>query len=262
MIGVSKRREQPRRDHVDDTGLRKMETRPLTVRVKAALRQSILNDGFSDGRLPREETLASQLGVSRGTVREALRSLEEEGLITRQRGIGTHVNSHVARARISLNRVIGFYDLIAEGGYSPAIAATRIRLEPAPPEAIERLSLEAGAELLMIDRLFLADGVPAIHLIEMVSPASIGHKVFAEDVPESIFAFADQHCVAPIDHTTVEIIPIVATEAIAQILPVRRSSPLLELLETHYSSAGVPFIVSRIHVVDRFIRFTVVRRRF
>ena len=47
---------------------------PPPERVKAALLDMIAAGGFADGRLPREEVLALELGVSRGTARAALRS--------------------------------------------------------------------------------------------------------------------------------------------------------------------------------------------
>ena len=56
-------------------------------------------------RLPSERQLAEQLDVSRPTVREALRILEEEGQITRRVGIGTFV-SEVPRVEAGLETLV------------------------------------------------------------------------------------------------------------------------------------------------------------
>jgi DNA-binding FadR family transcriptional regulator len=63
-----------------------------STRLAAALRGRILSGDWRDGeRLPAERRLAERHGVARGTVREALRLLEQGGLIARRRGSGSYV---------------------------------------------------------------------------------------------------------------------------------------------------------------------------
>src|SRR3989304_1604729 len=57
----------------------------------------------AESRLPSEPNLAKQMGVSRATLREAMRSFETEGLIRRQQGVGTF---HVGETLIRISRVI------------------------------------------------------------------------------------------------------------------------------------------------------------
>ena len=53
----------------------------LTDQVKSHIKEQILNDKFEGNRIPSETDLASELGVSRTTVRDALTRLENEGVI-------------------------------------------------------------------------------------------------------------------------------------------------------------------------------------
>ena len=64
----------------------------LTEQVTAHLKAQILEGAFGEGRIPPETELATDLGVSRTTVRDALSRLEHEGAIYRRQGSGTFVN--------------------------------------------------------------------------------------------------------------------------------------------------------------------------
>src|SRR5712691_1527525 len=66
---------------------------PLWYQIAQSLRSEIVGmRGKSSLRLPTEEQIAKRYGVSIITVRQALRTLEEEGLISRKRRFGTFVN--------------------------------------------------------------------------------------------------------------------------------------------------------------------------
>jgi GntR family transcriptional regulator len=193
--------------------------------------------------------------------RAALRSIEEEGLVTRRRGVGTRINDHIARARLTLNRVVGFWDLIREAGHVPSIAYTKVRREAAGLDVAKRMECSPQTPFAIIDRLFLADGEPAILVAEMIRHQDLRREVEPSDVHESIFDFAGEYATEPIDHTVVEIIPAVADTALGDVLGLQVGDPLLRLIETHYTRTNHRLMVSEIFVVDRFVRFNVIRRR-
>lgn len=242
-------------------GVRSLATRPLIDRVRDEILRSISSGAFPDGRLPGEGKLADRLSVSRTTLRSALRSLEEDGLLTRHRGRPTRINAHVVKG-LSLSRVAGFYDLIRESGHQPRIAATDLQHGTAPDYVARRLAASPDAPILVIDRLFLADEQPAIHVREMVMAVSVRGSVTRQAVPNSIFEFAERFCDSRVDHSVVEIIPAAADAEVGRRLDLEGGQPYLRLIETHYSIDARPFIVSDIALVDKFIRFIVVRRRF
>ena len=69
-----------------------LEERMNSSRIASALRRSILDGEYIyNDRLPAERRLASMFGAARGTVREALRQLEQMNLVTRKIGSGTYV---------------------------------------------------------------------------------------------------------------------------------------------------------------------------
>ncbi len=82
-----------------------MTTAPkLTESITARLRHEILVGTYKAGeRLPAERDLASRLGVNRGSVREALKKLEQMGLVVIRRGDGATVR-HLHEASIEIVR--------------------------------------------------------------------------------------------------------------------------------------------------------------
>ncbi len=74
----------------------------LTNRATESILASIFADRFEDGRLPPEGDLAVMLGVSRTTVRAALQSLEQHGVLTRRPGRGTQVRGRMSPSTVAL----------------------------------------------------------------------------------------------------------------------------------------------------------------
>jgi GntR family transcriptional regulator len=241
-------------------GIRRIEMRSLTTQTRDVLMESILSGAFAGDKLPPEAELAAQLGVSRATLRGSLRSLEDQGLIRRQRGVGTLINNHAARSTVSLGRVVGFHNLIQESGYRSEIAWTKLSEAGASSAIAERVGCENGAPLYVVDRLFLADSIPAIHVVENIPQAEVIRPFTAESFPASIFEFAAECCRHPIDQTVLDICATTAPRELTSVLGVAKGAALLELEELHYSGSR-PTMFSKIYAVPPLIRFAVVRTR-
>ncbi len=111
----------PERIEVSEAETRRAETDnslPAAVTVGSAaiaarLRQAILDGKYADGeRLPAERDLARHFEASRSTVREALRRLEENHLVTRRVGSGTFVNHRPALDQSEIAEVTSPVELI------------------------------------------------------------------------------------------------------------------------------------------------------
>jgi DNA-binding FadR family transcriptional regulator len=80
------------------------------------------------GRLPRESELAARLGVSRGSLREAVRALELIGVVEARQGDGTYVTSlHASRLMEVISVLVGF----SQDEALPQLLEVRRLLEPA-----------------------------------------------------------------------------------------------------------------------------------
>src|SRR5207249_5910125 len=116
--------------------------RPRAVQVRAELTQRIDSGALPAGsRLPSEPALATELGVSRATLREALRAMESEGLLRRMWGSGTFV-ADGRRVANSLDLNFGVTDAIRAAGMQAGVESARHWLEPASAAEAKRFDLE------------------------------------------------------------------------------------------------------------------------
>jgi GntR family transcriptional regulator len=130
---------------------------PLYYQIELRLREAIESGTYRPGdRLPTEKVLQERFGVSRVTVRTALRRLEEEGMISTQRGRGTFVTIQGDEGkRIERNtaRLHSFEeDILGQGG-EPRIEVLALERIPVPQRIGNLLDLNEGTEITRIRRV-------------------------------------------------------------------------------------------------------------
>jgi GntR family transcriptional regulator len=149
---------------------------PLWAQVLADLRRRLARGEF-DAHFPGDEELTAHYGVSRHTVREAVRRLQAEGVIERGRGRGTFVRGPVIEQPLD-----AFYSLFrsveAQGFVQRSIV--RQLAERRDAEAAEVLGCAPGEPLIYLERLRLADGEPIV-LDRSWLPASLARPLLAVD---------------------------------------------------------------------------------
>jgi GntR family transcriptional regulator len=145
--------------------------RPLWAQLLADLRRRLKAGAFTDS-FPGELALVAEYGVSRHTVREALRRLREEGVVVAARGRAPRVAepaeieqplgalyslfASVEAAGLHQHSVVRTLDVRADG-----LVATRLGLEESTPLVyVERLRL-AGPEPLAVDRVWMPERLAA-----------------------------------------------------------------------------------------------------
>jgi DNA-binding GntR family transcriptional regulator len=139
---------------------------PLYYQAAQALEEAI-----EDGRLPRgskldsELDLAEQLGISRPTMRAALKQLVDKGLLMRRRGIGTTVAPNPVRRAVALTSL---YDDLKAAGREPRTSVLELEEVSCPPDVAEHLGLEPTAPVLRFERLRVAGSDPIALMCNVV----------------------------------------------------------------------------------------------
>ncbi len=134
---------------------------PKYFRLADWLRQQIRDGILQPGdQLPTEAALCERFGVSRGTVRQAIQLLVQEGLVQREQGRGTFVREPMRRAFFTLT---GFKEDMRRQGIQPETRLLIADVVPATSQVAERLAISEGTPVIHIERQHLAHGRPILY---------------------------------------------------------------------------------------------------
>ncbi len=234
--------------------------RRLSFSVRDQLAGRITSGAIPPGsRLPPEPQLAEDLGVSRATLREALRSLEEDGLITRRRGAGTFA-AHRPRLRNNLDVNFGVTEAIRASGMRPGTVDARVAVAPASPQEAAALEIAPGEPVVTVERVRTADERRVVFSRDVVAEALVGEDTLARLGDGSVYDLLESASRVAIQHGVVTIEPIAADRSLARKLKISAGSLLLYLRQVDYDRSGDPVLLSHeYHLGDAF-EFSVVRR--
>jgi DNA-binding GntR family transcriptional regulator len=125
----------------------------------------------SGERLPPEQELSGRLGISRGTLRTALRRLEESGEIVRRQGSGTFVGQSTSwTLDEGLEKLVSYSELARRRGVRLEIAELAIEERRLGPERGELFGLDPDTPAMTFTRVLLMDGQPGARMRDVVHP--------------------------------------------------------------------------------------------
>ena len=229
------------------------DTRPLYGQIMNILEQEIRAGRLSPGdQLPTQEALATHFGVSLAPVKQALKELEERGIIATRQGRGTYVldATPLSEEIIASNRIPHFTRDVAESGRVPTSRVLSIRVVPGTvvPQAALQLGLGPDATVLCIERLRMGDGDPLCvqtgfipqHLVPELAERGLTEEESLTEVLQ-----AEYNISVAVSRQTIS--ATAATPSDARHLGVAVGAPLLLVERTSYLSTNEPFEF----VVDR-----------
>src|ERR671925_2012833 len=203
--------------------------RSLRRAVRERLVRLIAGGRWRPGeRLPSEPKLARDLGVSRATLRDALRSLEEDGFVTRAHGAGTFVTFR-PRLRNNLDVNFGVTQLIRAHGLEPGAVVLSLAAEVVHREWAAELALEPDEEVAVVERVRTADGTPVVFSRDVLPLKLLGGRLEVLDRlgGGSLYALLERELRIVVEHGVARIRPALASPRIAKLLPQKEGALLL-----------------------------------
>ncbi len=233
----------------------------LTSSTASAIRTAIESGKFPPySKLPSEAELGAMLGVSRTTIREALRTLEEQGLIVRRRGLGTFVTKVPVIKDLSLN--FGITKMIKSAGHIPGTKFANISQKTASASMAEALGIPTSSTVLVVDRVRTEEDKPIVWSVNTIPLDLVGENALDQFQVEtqSIYDYYANTLKIFITRGVAELNPVVANTIIANRLEVPRGTPIMQLSQIDYDTNGRPVLHSLDHHLIEPYKFIINRK--
>lgn len=237
----------------------KSDSRHLYLQVIDKMKRDIESGTYKEKeKLPSEFQLSKLLGVSRATLREALRILEEENVVTRRHGVGTFVNSKPIYSS-GIEELTSVTSMIKQSGKTPGSQyLTTEYLEPTD-EDMEKFAPKKIDSLATIERVRTADNRPVVFCIDKIPsnliPLEHVHK------QDSLFKLMEEYSHKRIAYAVTYIEPISYHDRIYNALDCDPEQSLLLLKQMHYTDEDEPVLYSANYFRSDMFRFHVLRKR-
>jgi GntR family transcriptional regulator len=220
----------------------------------------LIGEAQAGDRLPSEPELSRRLGVSRATLREAMRTFEAQGLIHRRQGSGTFVARPSQVIESGLEVLESIETLAGRIGLPVTLGEMRTEEIPATLEEATILDVPPGAALLHVTRVILAEGQPAAFLIDILPQELISISELQEGFTGSVLDQLLRQRSLNLVSSRCEINAVNASSVVARALGIQRGDVLLRFIAYLYTSTGRVVDYSFSYFLPGYFNFHVVRR--
>lgn len=215
---------------------------------------------FPGNKLPKEETLTEMLSCSKGTLREILKELEFKGYITKKQSIGNFIHPSAFQAKMRIELCTGFRDLIRSGGFEPSVKIIKHMGDTTdiPPAVQERMGIQSGEGAKETERLYFADGQPAI-LSKWYIPKGIVLRDGSEE-GATLFDLLKRFCDQEVEQIQLHFFIEQAEGEVAGFLSIEPGKPLLLWEETAYNYCDEIIAVSHNYFNQDIMQLSMFKR--
>jgi GntR family transcriptional regulator len=239
----------------------KHDSRPLYLQAEEALSRLIQEGRFRPGdHLPPEPELAQQMGISRATLREALRSFEDKGLITRRRGLGTFVNAPAYLIDSGLEQLESVDSLARRMGLVCTTEDLNIQEQPADPDLAVKLDVQPGDTVITVGRTKVANGKIVAFMYDVLPTWVTDAATLRAGFKGSVLDFLLEQQRVPLAFAWTNIVATRADHVVSPRLHVKPSTVLLLLEEVIHTQDNRIAGYSQNYFLPSFFKFHLIRR--
>jgi GntR family transcriptional regulator len=210
-------------------------------------------------RLMSEPELAKQMGVSRATLREAMRTFETQGLIRRRQGSGTYVVGKFEVIEAGLEVLESIETMARRMNLEVSVSDLHVEQVQADGKFAEGLCVDEGKPITRVRRVMRAEGRPVAYLVDVLPEEILKPSDLPADFKGSVLDFL----LGGGNDLRLSRAAISATNATADVakpLEIQRDDVLLKFEAQLYDSKGAVVDYSVSYFIPGYFRFHVNRR--
>lgn len=231
---------------------------PLYLRIQEDILR-IITQTEPGERMPSEPVLAKELGVSRATLREAMRTFETRGLIRRRQGSGTYVTKPAQVIETGLEVLESINKIADRIGLTVTMAELEVGERAPTQDEIRALDLSEGDRVVYLSRVMQENGRPVAYLIDILPKAIFSVDELDEGFSGSVLDTLLNRGDLNLTSSRTEIDAVGASPKIARSLQIQRGDVLLLFTGYLYSEAGQVIDYSFSYFLPGYFSFHVVR---
>lgn len=226
---------------------------PIYIQIHDKIKADIEKGVWTIGdRLPSERELAIHFNVSRMTLRQAIQTLADEGILERKIGSGTYV----ARKKVQekMTGTTSFTDIMISQNRQPSSRTVSYFVAKPSSSEMEKLVLDEDEYILRMERIRFADGVPICFEVASI-PYLLINQYSKSEISNSLYKTLEEKGGNKIGHANQTVSAMLASEQIAEYLEVKRGEAVLRLSQLSYFEDGTPFEYVRTQYVGNRFEF-------
>lgn len=222
---------------------------PYYIQLMDIIKEKVQQKDWAPGnQIPGEQDLCEIYKISRTVVRQALRELEFEGVISRRKGKGTFISLPKISEGL-VQKLTGFYQDMVERGLKPGTKVLHQNVNPSSDKVAHFLNIQPGEKVIDIQRLRFINDEP-IQLVTTYIPYEICPSLASVDLSNrSLYEYLENECGVFIAKGRRYIEAVLANDYEAELLSIDRGAPLLMLDSISFSDNDRP--VEYYHALHR-----------
>ncbi len=210
-------------------------------------------------RLLTEPELAKQLGVSRATLREAMRTFETQGFLLRRQGVGTFVVRPTQVLESGLEVLESIETLAKRTGLPVSPGKVDLEQRQATNEECDALGMEPGCTVISVSRVIMAEGRPAAYLVDILPEDVLSPDEVQQGFSGSVLDLLLERGTPQLVNSHCEIAAVAADSTISRALHIQRGDAILKFSSRLFALDGRVVDFTYSYFLPGYFRFHVVR---